>query len=106
MQTLLWRGGSVPEFIASSLKVFTDATRQPSIAVLYYADQLLARVPRRAKPSPVHIQLVAFNARWSVYCLNWKAVLAVSVFHEETLDLCDLDKKQLLARDIPLPKSA
>lgn len=104
MQTLFWRGGSPNEFVASSRKLFSDATVQPSMAVLYYADQLLARVPRKSKPCPVHIQLVASNPRWSVYCLNWKAVLAVSVFEDETLDLVDLDKNQLLARDIPLPK--
>lgn len=103
MQTLLWYGGSPNEFVAAARKEFLDATVQPSMAVLYYADQLLARVPRRAKPAGVYIQLVAFNKRWSVYCLNYKAVLAVSLFEDETLDLHDLDKNQLLARDIPLP---
>ena len=90
----------------AALKKFTDATRQPSLAVLYYAEQLLNRIPRHAKPYVVYIQLVAFNARWSVYCLNYKAVLAVSVYEDETLDLADLDKNQLLARGIPLPKPA
>lgn len=105
MQTLFWSGGSPNEFVASSRKVFTDATVQPSMAVLYYADQLLARFPRKREPNLVYIQLAAYNPRWSVYCLNYKAVLAVSVFEDETLDLHDLDKNQLLQRDIPLPKT-
>lgn len=106
MQTLTWHGGTPNEFVSAAHKIFTDATMQPSMAVLYYADQLLARFPRKAKPAVVYIQLVAFNPRWSVYCLNYKAVLAVSVHDDETLDLHDLDKNQLLARDIPLPKPA
>ena len=106
MQTLFWQTGSVELFSAESKKVFTDATVLPSIAILFYAEEILRREPRKKEPNICHIQLAAFNNRWSVYCLNYKAVLAVSVVDNETLDLLDLNKNQLLAQDIPLPQPA
>lgn len=106
MQTLNWNGGSVEEFRRRSWKVFTEATIQPSLAVLYYADQILKRAPSHSEVPYVKIELAAFNIRWSVYCIHNKAVLAVSTVDDETLDLADLDKNQLLQRDIPLPKPA
>ena len=107
MQYLNWPPGGHPNhFFSSARKVFTEATVQPSMAVLYYADEILRRAPSHSAVPYVKIELVATNERWSVYCLNYKAVLAVSTVDDETLDLADLDKNQLLQHDIPLPKPA
>jgi len=105
METLFWKGGTVQDFRHASLQAFTKATVQPSLAVMYYADEILKRQPQKTNPGLVYVQLVASNFRWSVYCLNYKAVLAVSAVADETLDLHDLSKNQLLQLCIPLPKS-